>query len=174
MQVARNGVDPIFFTSDEEDASSPVRKRSEPLTAFEAEEEMRRSSQQRARDAFVAGVDQAASNMMSTPVSAPAQSPPSVRQTQLSPIASEEEYTYDSDAEWEARRRGSDSPPPPYDADTEMAELVALSEKLREEAMAAGGDYASPPSSAHAQRHSSSGSLRTRPAANGEETLDAR
>ena len=116
---------------------------------------------------------QAASNMMSTPVSAPAQSPPSVRQTQLSPIASEEEFTYDSDAEREARRRDSDSPPPPYDADTEMAELVALSEKIREEATAARGDYASPPSSAHAQRHASSGFLRTRPAASGEETLDA-
>ena len=47
MQVARNRVDPIFFSSDEEDASSPVRKRSEPLTAFEAEEEVRRNSQQR-------------------------------------------------------------------------------------------------------------------------------
>ena len=40
-----NRVDPIFFSSDEEDASSPARKRSEPLTAFEAEEEVRRSSQ---------------------------------------------------------------------------------------------------------------------------------
>ena len=82
MQVARNRVDPIFFSSDEEDASSPARKRSEPLTAFEVEEEVRRSSQ-RDRDAFVAAVDKAASNMMSTPVSAPTQSPPSVRQTQL-------------------------------------------------------------------------------------------
>ena len=52
MQVARNRVDPLYSSSDEEDAGSRARKRSEPLTAFE-EEEVRRSSQ-RERDAFVA------------------------------------------------------------------------------------------------------------------------
>ena len=170
MQVARNRVDPIFFFSDEEDASSPARKRSEPLTAFEEEEEVRRSSQ-RERDAFVAAVDKAASIMMSTPVSAPAQSP--FIQPQLSPIASEEEFTYDSDAEREGRHRDSDSPPPPYDADTELVEYTAMSDKLRAEAAAARDDHVSPPSSAIAQRHSSSGSLRTRSAASDEEILDA-
>ena len=170
MQVASNRVDPLFFSSDEEDASSPARKRSEPLTAFEAEEEVRRSSQ-RERDAFVAAVDKAASIMMSTPVSAPAQSP--FIQTQLSPIASEEEFTYDSDAEREGRHRDSDSPPPPYDADTELAEYTAMSDKLRAEAEGARDAHVSSPSSAFARRHSGSGSLRTRSAASDEETLDA-
>ena len=100
MQVARNRVDPLYFSSDEEDAGSPARKRSEPLTAFEEEEEVRRSSQ-REREAFDAAVDRAISTMMSTPVSAPAQAP--FIQPQLSPIASEEEFTYDSDAEREGR-----------------------------------------------------------------------
>ena len=65
LQKARNRVDdPAFFTSDEEDASRPVRMQSEPLT-LEAEEEMRRISQQREQEqaAFVAAVDQAASNV---------------------------------------------------------------------------------------------------------------
>ena len=47
LEIARTRVDdPAFFTSDEEDASRPVRMQSEPLT-LEAEEEMRRISQQR-------------------------------------------------------------------------------------------------------------------------------
>ena len=91
----------------------------------------------------------------------------------MSPIASEEEFTYDSDAEREAKHRDSDSPPPPYDADTELVEYTAMSDKLRAEAAAARDDHVSPPSSAIAQRHSSSGSLRTRSAASDEEILDA-
>ena len=47
LQIARNRVDdPAFFTSDEEDASIPVRMHSEPLT-LEAEEEMRRMRMKR-------------------------------------------------------------------------------------------------------------------------------
>ena len=109
--------------------------------------------------------------MMSTPVSAPTQSP--FIQPLLSPIASEEEFTYDSDAEREGRHRDSDSPLPPYDADTELAEYTAMSAKLRAEAAGARDVHASSPGSAFAQRHSGSGSLRTRSAASDEEILDA-
>ena len=49
---------------------------------------------------FDAAVDRATSTMMSTPDSAPARAP--FIQQQLSPIASEQEFTYDSDAEREA------------------------------------------------------------------------
>ena len=67
--------------------------------------------------------------MMSTPVSAPARAP--FIQQQLSPTASEQEFTYDSDAEREGRQHNSDSQPPPYDADTELVEYTAMSAKLR-------------------------------------------
>ena len=87
IEVAHNRVDPLYSSSDEEDAGSPARKRSEPLTAFEEEEEVRRSSQCERDEAFDAAVDRATSTMMSTPVSAPARAP--FIQQQLSPIASE-------------------------------------------------------------------------------------
>ena len=45
VEEARNRADPLYSSSDEEDAGSPARKRSEPLTAFEEEVEGRRSSQ---------------------------------------------------------------------------------------------------------------------------------
>ena len=63
-----------------------------------------------------------------------------------------QEFTYDSDAEREGRHRDSDLPPPPYDADTELAEYTAVSDKLRAEAVGARDDHASSPSSAFAQR----------------------
>ena len=44
IAVARNRVDPLYSSSDEEDAGSPARKRSEPLTAFEEEEEAEEQS----------------------------------------------------------------------------------------------------------------------------------
>ena len=87
------------YSSDDEDVGSPARKRSEALHAFEKEEEVRRSRQR--EEAFDAAVDWAASTMMRTPVSAPARAP--FVQRQLSPIASEQEFTYDSDAEREGR-----------------------------------------------------------------------
>ena len=43
IEEAHNRADPLYSSSDEEDAGSPARKRSEPLNAFEEEEEVRRS-----------------------------------------------------------------------------------------------------------------------------------
>ena len=105
------------------------------------------------------------------PVSTPARAP--FIQQQLSPIASEQEFTYDSDAKREGRQRESDSPPPPYDADTELVEYTAMSAKLRAEAAGARDVHVSSPSSASARRHSGGGSLRTGSAASDEETLNA-
>ena len=113
--------DAQLYSSDDEDAGSPTRKRSEALHAFEEEEEVRRSRQR--EEAFDAAVDWAASTMMCTPVSAPARAP--FVQQQLSPIESEQEFTYDSDAEREGGERASATPP--YDADTELAEYTAMS-----------------------------------------------
>ena len=53
---------------------------------------------------------------MRMPVSAPAWAP--FVQRQLSPIVSEEEFSYDSDAERKGRERASATLP--YDADTEL------------------------------------------------------
>ena len=61
-----------LYSSDDEDAGSPARKRSEPLHAFEEEEKVRRSSQRKREEAFDAAVNLAASTMMLTSVSAPA------------------------------------------------------------------------------------------------------
>ena len=124
VEEARNRAAQLYSSSDEEDAGFPARKPSKPLTAFEEEEEVQRSSQRVHDEAFDAAVDRATSTMMSTPVSAPARAP-FIQQfiQQLSPIASEEEFTYDSDAEREGRHRDSDSPQPPYDADTELNTL---------------------------------------------------
>ena len=71
--------------------------------------------------------------MMRTPVSAPARAP--FVQRQLSPIESEVEFTYDSDAEREGRDRASAMPP--YDADTELAEYTARSAERRADAAGA-------------------------------------
>ena len=103
VEEARNRAAQLYSSSDEEDAGSPARKRSEPLTAFEEEEEVRRSSQRERDEAFDAAVDRATSTMMSMPVSTPARAP--FIQQQLSPIASEQEFTYDSDAEREGALR---------------------------------------------------------------------
>ena len=111
---------------------------------------------------------------MSTPVSASAFASPSVRRTQLSPIANEEEeLVYDSGAEWAARMCGATSPPPPYEADTELVPLTAWDAK-REAAMARLGAPAQQPSSAYAPGPYSGELPHSRSAAGGGGPLDAR
>ena len=85
-------------------------------------------------------MDWAASTLMRTPVSAPTRAP--FVQQQLSPISSEEEFTYDSAVE----RKGLDcaSNPPPYDADTELAKYTARSAKRRADSPGDRDVYVSP------------------------------
>ena len=104
--------------------------------AFEQEEDLRRRTQR--HDASAELMDWAASTLMGTPVSALPRAP--FVQRQLSPIPSEEEYTYDSAAE----RQGLDraSYPPPYNADTELADYTARSAKRGAAEIGEGGEDA--------------------------------
>ena len=190
----------FLTTSDEENASGPEGLQCEEPLTLEAEEEMRRMSELRAREqaafeadlrareqaafdaellareqaAFDAEVEQAAAdvNIRSTPVSAHAYGSPSVQRLQFDPIASEEEGPYDSGAEWGARRCGGMPQPPPYDEVTQLQPLAAWD--ARREAERAGmGAYAQQPSFAYAPGQYSGEPLHDRAAARGGGPLDA-
>ena len=84
------------YPSEDENAYSPPIKREDALCAFEEAEDVRRYGQH--DDVPVDVMDWEASTLMRTPVSAPTRAP--FVQRQLSPIPSEEEFTYDSAAEF--------------------------------------------------------------------------